>query len=135
LHVSARRGRGLLPPPLRGRVGEGGRAMSIPSGPPPPTPPRKGEGSSLCVRRHLAFAVSSSSHAFGIGNTGLADANAAGKITWMSLSSTCVFTGAAPWFCPLTNLVGPYGITWPLKVELSSAAVILARSALAARSS
>src|SRR5882757_4226213 len=74
-------------------------------------------------------------HAFGIGNTGFADANAAGKITWMSLSSTCVFTGAAPWFCPLTNLVGPYGITWPEKVEASSAATTLARSALAAFSS
>ena len=43
----------------------------------------------------------------GIGNTGLADAKAAGKITWMSLPTTWVFTGAAPWFCPLTNLVGP----------------------------
>ncbi len=43
----------------------------------------------------------------GIGNTGFALANVAGKITLMSLSSTCVFTGAAPSFCPLTNLVGP----------------------------
>ena len=43
----------------------------------------------------------------GIGNTGFAEAKAAGKITWMSLSSTCVLTGAAPWFWPLTNLVGP----------------------------
>src|SRR3954466_4879166 len=71
----------------------------------------------------------------GIGNTGLADAKAAGKITWISLPATWVFTGAAPWFWPLTNLVGPYGITWPVKVELSSAAIILSRSALAARSS
>src|SRR5215470_16773967 len=71
----------------------------------------------------------------GIGNTAFADANAAGKITWMSLLSTWVLTGAAPWFCPLTNLVGPYGMTWPLKVELSSAAMIFARSALPARSS
>ena len=31
----------------------------------------------------------------------------------MSLFSTCVLTGAAPWFWPLTNLVGPYGMTWP----------------------
>src|SRR4051795_10411710 len=73
-------------------------------------------------------------HAFGIGNTGFADANCDGKITWISFSSTCVFTGAAPWFCPLTNLVGPYGITWPENVELSMAAMILGRSALAARS-
>src|SRR5262245_59402579 len=71
----------------------------------------------------------------GIGNTGFADANATGKITWMSLLSTWVLTGAAPWFCPLTNLVGPYGMTWPAKVELSSAPMILARSAAAARSS
>src|ERR1700689_1732905 len=71
----------------------------------------------------------------GIGNTALALANSAGKIALISLSSTCVFTGAAPWFWPLTNLVGPYGITWPVKVEFSSAAVILARSALAACSS
>ena len=36
----------LLPPPLRGRVGEGGpqRRSSL-GAPPPPTPPRKGEGS------------------------------------------------------------------------------------------
>src|SRR4029078_1802900 len=40
----------------------------------------------------------------GIGNTGFAFANVAGRITLMSLSSTCVFTGAAPSFCPLTNL-------------------------------
>src|SRR5262249_24905874 len=73
-------------------------------------------------------------HALGVGNTGLAEANAAGKITWMSLLSTWVLTGAAPWFWPLTNLVGPYGMTWPAKVELSSVPMILARSA-AARSS
>ena len=36
-----------------------------------------------------------------------AEAKAAGRITWMSLPSTWVLTGAAPWFCPLTNLVGP----------------------------
>ena len=43
----------------------------------------------------------------GIGNTAFAEANAAGRITWMSLPRTCVLTGAAPWFWPLTNLVGP----------------------------
>ena len=43
----------------------------------------------------------------GIGNTAFADAKAAGKITWMSLPITWVLTGAAPWFWPLTNLVGP----------------------------
>src|SRR5689334_19302120 len=32
----------------------------------------------------------------GIGNTGLADANCAGRITCMSLPSTWVLTGAAP---------------------------------------
>src|SRR4029450_4623089 len=46
-------------------------------------------------------------HAGGIGNTGLAEAKPAGKITWISLSSTWVLTGAAPWFWPLTNFVGP----------------------------
>jgi glycyl-tRNA synthetase beta chain len=36
-----------LPPPLRGRVGEGGMPQALPLPlPPPPTPPRKGEGSS-----------------------------------------------------------------------------------------
>ena len=36
----------LLPPPLRGRVGVGGSPKRVcPCGPPPPTPPRKGEGS------------------------------------------------------------------------------------------
>ena len=34
----------------------------------------------------------------GTGNTGFAVANVCGKITWMSLPSTCVLTGAAPWF-------------------------------------
>jgi glycyl-tRNA synthetase beta chain len=39
---------GELPPPLRGRVGEGGEPHAqSPSLPPPPTPPRKGEGSSV----------------------------------------------------------------------------------------
>ena len=33
------------PPPLRGRVGEGGVAETSLSWTPPPTPPRKGEGS------------------------------------------------------------------------------------------
>ena len=57
--------------------------------------------------RRLA-AVAGCRHGYaGIGNTGFADANVAGKITWMSLPSTCVLTGAAPWFWPLTNLVGP----------------------------
>src|SRR6476660_10370703 len=69
----------------------------------------------------------------GTGNTGLAVAKVGGKITWMSLPSTCVLTGAAPVFCPSTNLVGPYGITWPENVETSNAAMSLARSALAAR--
>ncbi len=48
-------GHGLLPPPLRGRVGEGGelQALTSPS-PPPPTPPRKGEGSPLTRRAVLA---------------------------------------------------------------------------------
>jgi hypothetical protein len=66
---------------------------------------------------------------------GFAEANWAGRITWMSLPCTCVLTGAAPWFWPLANLVGPYGIKWPEKVELASASVTLARSVLAARSS
>ena len=68
---------------------------------PRPTLPRK-RGRSA-ARRHVA---QTDPHA-GIGNTGFAEANAAGKITWMSLPWICVFTGAAPWFCPLTNLVGP----------------------------
>src|SRR5262249_55695652 len=43
--VRARQGGGLLPPPLRGRVGEGGPPRSVGAlGTPPPTPPRKGEG-------------------------------------------------------------------------------------------
>src|SRR5215208_3986648 len=84
-------------------------------------------------RHHRVPPAGRRCQAGGIGNTGLADAKAAGKITWMSLPTTWVFTGAAPWFWPLTNLVGPYGITWPVKVELSSALMTLARSALAAR--
>src|SRR5262249_59831381 len=40
---------GLLPPPLWGRAGEGGGAVthdfSLTEGPPPPTPPHKGEES------------------------------------------------------------------------------------------
>jgi hypothetical protein len=43
----------------------------------------------------------------GIGNTGFADAKLSGRMTWMSFPSTWVLTGAAPWFWPLTNLVGP----------------------------
>ena len=43
----------------------------------------------------------------GIGKIGLASANSAGKITLMSPSCTCVLTGAAPVFWPLTNFVGP----------------------------
>ena len=43
----------------------------------------------------------------GMGNTGFAVAKVCGKITWMSLPSTWVLTGAAPWFWPSTNLVGP----------------------------
>ena len=51
-----RRSLGRLPPPLWGRVGEGGGAYgnvgaSI-ARPPPPTPPRKGEGSTPSSRRH-----------------------------------------------------------------------------------
>ena len=38
------------------------------------------------------------SQARGIGNTGFADAKLSGRITWMSLPSTWVLTGAAPWF-------------------------------------
>ena len=56
-------------------------------------------------RRHPCAAACR--QARGIGNTGFADANVAGKMTWMSLPSTWVLTGAAPWFWPLTNLVGP----------------------------
>ena len=60
------------------------------------------------TRRHPRHRASRRLHrARGIGNTGLALANAAGKITLMSRSSTCVLTGAAPWFWPLTNFVGP----------------------------
>src|SRR5262249_8424486 len=92
-------------------------------------------GESMVAADRAGAARRGALQARGIGKTAFADANAAGKITWISLLSTCVFTGAAPWFCPFTNLVGPYGITWPAKVELSSAAMILARSALAARSS
>ncbi len=43
----------------------------------------------------------------GPGKTGLASAKASGKITLMSPFCTCVFTGAAPMFWPLTNFVGP----------------------------
>ena len=39
---------GELPPPMRGRVGEGGEPQAQTSSlPPPPTPPRKGEGSAV----------------------------------------------------------------------------------------
>ena len=70
--------------------------------PTPPLPRKRGrERTARAPRDSL-----STPHA-GIGNTGFAEANAAGKITWMSLPWICVFTGAAPWFCPLTNLVGP----------------------------
>src|SRR5262249_59460607 len=86
----------------------------------------KGDGG---ARRRVVAA-----QAGGMGNTGFAVAKVCGKITWMSLPSTWVFTGAAPWFWPLTNLVGPYGITWPENVELSNGAMILARCALAAPS-
>lgn len=41
------------------------------------------------------------------GNTGLALANAAGKMSLMSPPWTCVLTGAAPAFYPFSNLVGP----------------------------
>src|SRR5271167_1671517 len=53
---------GLLPPPLWGRAGEGGGACrtggaSI-SGPPPPTPPHKGEGSRIRPDVRLMLYVS-----------------------------------------------------------------------------
>src|SRR6266542_6175663 len=86
----------------------------------------KGDGG---ARRRLVAA-----QAGGMGNTGFAVANVCGKMTWMSLPSTWVLTGAAPWFWPSTNFVGPYGIVWPEKVELASAEMIFARSALPARS-
>src|SRR5262245_11532094 len=45
--------RGALPPPLRGRVGEGGRALGIATDqqhrPPPLAPPHKGEGNRQSV--------------------------------------------------------------------------------------
>src|SRR5882724_270233 len=41
----------LLPPPLRGRVGEGGPQRRFEFGAPPPlTPPRKGEGNGGSLR-------------------------------------------------------------------------------------
>ena len=60
-------------------------------------------------RRRRAYGAVRYSHrqAGGIGNTAFAEANAAGRITWISLPKTWVFTGAAPWFWPLTNFVGP----------------------------
>jgi len=39
----------LLPPPLRGRVGVGGGFEPVRLRPPPPTPPRKGEGRANAV--------------------------------------------------------------------------------------
>src|SRR5579871_3408098 len=66
--------------------------------PPTPTLPHKGGGSAGA----LPF-----EHHDGIGKTAFAEANFCGRITWMSLSITWVLTGAAPWFWPLTNLVGP----------------------------
>src|SRR5688572_27601861 len=46
---------GVLPPPLRGRAGEGGSSMRLwccnTLGPPPLTPPRKGEGNTPSARR------------------------------------------------------------------------------------
>src|SRR5262249_23990624 len=71
----------------------------------------------------------------GMGNTGFAVAKVCGKITWMSLPITWVLAGAAPWVWPFAELGGPQGIPWRENVELSSAAMILGRSALAARSS
>jgi glycyl-tRNA synthetase beta chain len=45
----------VLPPPLRGRVGEGGKPQALPSWLyPPPTPPRKGEGSGVAAGMTLA---------------------------------------------------------------------------------
>ena len=48
---------GRLPPPLWGRVGEGGGAIRNFNarilGPPPPAPPHRGEGSTLSARQHL----------------------------------------------------------------------------------
>src|SRR5262252_10543813 len=57
----------------------------------------KGDGG---ARRRVVAA-----QAGGMGNTGFAVANVCGKITWMSLPSTWVLTGAAPWFWPLANQV------------------------------
>ena len=70
--ANAHRKLGLLPPPLRGRGGEGGSACGNAGASiarlPPPTPPRKGEGehtehaTRLCLKlgdappRHLGLA-------------------------------------------------------------------------------
>ena len=52
---------GLLPPPLWGRAGEGGSAFgnvgAPTSGPPPPTPPHKGEGSAPSARQRLSIVM------------------------------------------------------------------------------
>ncbi|WP_024576055.1 MULTISPECIES: glycine--tRNA ligase subunit beta [unclassified Afipia] len=50
-----------LPPPLRGRVGEGGEQQDpVRDGPPPLTPPRKGEGSRLAPKFILVSNIEAS---------------------------------------------------------------------------
>ncbi|EKS41240.1 glycine--tRNA ligase subunit beta [Afipia broomeae] len=50
-----------LPPPLRGRVGEGGEQQDpVRDGPPPLTPPRKGEGSTLAPKFILVSNIEAS---------------------------------------------------------------------------
>src|SRR5258708_13169812 len=57
---------GLLPPPLWGRVGEGGGAWgnsrASTSGPPPPTPPHKGEGSTPSLSKVPTLTIHSTCH-------------------------------------------------------------------------
>ena len=44
------------------------------------------------------------------------------------LELTCVISGCARVFWPLTNLVGPYGMMWSAKLLFSSASMMAARS-------
>jgi len=64
-------------------------------------------GSKNNVRRQHYVINRAAAYAGGMGKTGFAEAKVCGNMTWISLLSTCVFTGAAPWFWPLTNLVDP----------------------------